>query len=49
MMTTPDVVRLMIIIVPLILAVVVAGFFVFVKWSKKDRGVDDWRDLGKNG
>ncbi|HJP84226.1 MAG TPA: hypothetical protein VJ835_12060 [Fimbriimonadaceae bacterium] len=42
--TAEDVGRLMLIIVPLILAVVIGGFIAFIKWSRKDRGVDDWRD-----
>ena len=45
MMTTPDVVRLMLLIVPAILLVVFVGLALFLRWSKKDRRVDDWRDI----
>ena len=47
MMNAEDVARLMLIIVPAILALVVVGFIVFIKWSKKDRDVNDWKDIRK--
>lgn len=45
MMTSEDVGRLMLIIVPVILIAVFVGLAMFLKWSKKDRGVDDWKDI----
>jgi hypothetical protein len=45
MMTTEDVARLMLFIVPPILIAVFVGLALFLKWSKKDRGVDDWKDI----
>ncbi len=44
-MTTNDIAVVMFWIVPIILAIVIVGFIVFVKWSRKDRQVDDWRDI----
>ena len=40
MMTAEDVARLMLILVPLILTVVVVGYFQFMKWSRKDRDAE---------
>jgi cbb3-type cytochrome oxidase maturation protein len=48
MMTAEDVGRVMIFIVPVILIFVIAGLAFFLKWSKKDRGVDDWKDIRKD-
>lgn len=45
MMNAEDIGRLMLIIVPLILTVVIVGFIVFIRWSRKDRNVKDWRDI----
>ncbi len=41
MMTTEDLVRVMAIIVPLIVAIVLIGFWQFMKWSQKDRNRRD--------
>ena len=43
MMTSEDVARTMLIIVPVILTIVIVGFIAFIKWSRKDRGVEDWK------
>lgn len=47
-MTAEDVGRVMLFIVPAILIVVFVGLAIFLKWSKKDRGVDDWKDIRKD-
>ena len=39
-MTAEDLGRIMLVIVPTILAIVAVGFYAFTKWSRKDRGVD---------
>jgi len=41
MMTAEDVGRVMLVVVPLILGIVAVGFIAFIRWSRKDRGVED--------
>jgi ABC-type molybdate transport system permease subunit len=43
--STPSIGLLIVVIVPLILTIVIVGFVLFVRWSRQDRGVDDWREL----
>ena len=40
-MTAEDVGRIMLVVVPLILGIVTVGFIAFIRWSRKDRGVED--------